>query len=78
MVIEMSLNSDIQKTFVQMILYFQKEINVICILFKFFLKTLVISFGQNLNKRWIFKVYIFILFKMKYLINKMQCNTLSQ
>jgi hypothetical protein len=28
MVIEMVLNCDIQKTFVQMILHFQKEINV--------------------------------------------------
>jgi hypothetical protein len=26
----------------------------------------------------IFKVYVFVMFKMKYLINKMQCNTLSQ
>ncbi len=25
-----------------------------------------------------FKVYVFVTFKMKYLINKMQCNILSQ
>jgi hypothetical protein len=25
-----------------------------------------------------FKFYVFIMFKMKYLITKMQCNTLSQ
>jgi len=25
-----------------------------------------------------FKFFIFIMFKMKYLINRMQCNTLSQ
>jgi hypothetical protein len=25
-----------------------------------------------------FKVYVFVMFKMKYLINIMQCNTLSQ
>jgi len=25
-----------------------------------------------------FKFYVFIMFKMKYLINKMQCNILSQ
>jgi hypothetical protein len=35
-------------------------------------------FGQIFNKIWIFKVYVFIMFKIKYLINKMQCNTLSQ
>jgi hypothetical protein len=29
MIIEMLLNNDIQKKFIQMILYFQKEINVI-------------------------------------------------
>jgi hypothetical protein len=34
--------------------------------------------SQNLNKTWIFKVYVFIMFKMKYLINRLQCNTLSQ
>jgi len=41
-------------------------------------KTLIISFGQNLNKIWIFKICVFVMFKMKYLINIMQCNTLSQ
>jgi hypothetical protein len=25
-----------------------------------------------------FQIYIFVMFKMKYLINRMQCNTLSQ
>jgi hypothetical protein len=33
MVIEMLLNNDIQKKFVQMILNFQKEINLLCTLF---------------------------------------------
>jgi hypothetical protein len=39
---------------------------------------LIISFGQNLNKIWNFNFYDFVMFKMKYLINKMQCNKLSQ
>jgi hypothetical protein len=38
----------------------------------------IISFEQNLNKIWIFKVYVFVTFKMKYLINIMQYNILSQ
>jgi hypothetical protein len=40
-------------------------------------KTSIISFEQNFNKIWIFKFYIFVMFKMKYLINNMQCNILS-
>jgi hypothetical protein len=27
---------------------------------------------------WIFRFYVFVMFKMKYLINRMQCNILSQ
>jgi hypothetical protein len=57
MVIEMLLNNDIQHFFVEMILNFQKEINVI----KYIIE----------NKIWIFKVYVFVMFKMKYLINRM-------
>jgi hypothetical protein len=58
--------------FVQMILNFQKEINVIMYIIEFFKrKTLIISFEQNFNKIWIFKVYVFVMFKMKYLINRM-------
>jgi hypothetical protein len=38
----------------------------------FFKKARIISFEQNLNKIWIFKVYVFVIFKMKYLIIK--CN----
>jgi hypothetical protein len=60
-----------------MILHFQKEINVIMYIIEFFLNR-IISFEQNLNNIWIFKVYVFIMFKMKHLINKMQCNILSQ
>ncbi len=55
-----------------MILNFQKKINVIMYIIKKKLKkTWMISFEQNLNKIWIFKVYVFVMFKMKYLINKM-------
>jgi hypothetical protein len=62
----------------QMILQFQKEINVIMYIFEFKKKTPIISFEQNFNKIWIFKIYVFIMFKKKYFINKMQCNILSQ
>jgi hypothetical protein len=72
----MLLNSDIQKKIVQMILHFQKEINLIIYIIEL-KKFWIISFEQNLNKIWIFKIYVFIMFKMKYLINKMQCDTLS-
>ncbi len=44
----------------------------------FIKKTWIISFEQNLNKIWIFKVDIFVMFKMKYLINRMYYNILSQ
>jgi len=57
--------------FVQMILNFQTEINVIMYIIEFFKKIRIISFEQNLNKIWIFKVYVFVMFNMKYLINKM-------
>jgi hypothetical protein len=47
----MSLNNDIQFLFVQMILNFQKEINVIMyIILIFKKKTQIISFERNLNK----------------------------
>ncbi len=39
---------------------------------------LIISFGQDFNKIWIFNVYVFVMFKIKYLINKMHYNMLSQ
>jgi len=41
-------------------------------------KNLNHSLWQNFNKISILKVYVIIMFKMKYLINRMQCNTLSQ
>jgi hypothetical protein len=34
-------------------------------------KTQIISFEQNFNKIWIFKVYVFVMFQMKYSINRM-------
>jgi hypothetical protein len=40
-------------------------------------KVQIISFEQNLNKTWIFKVYVFVIFKIKYLINKMQWKIFS-
>jgi hypothetical protein len=40
-------------------------------------KTLIISFGQKFSKILIFKVYVFVMFKMKYLINWMQCYRLA-
>jgi hypothetical protein len=68
----MLLNNDIQKKNVQMILHFQKEINIImCIIEKKFKINSNHSFEQNLDKIWIFKFYVFVMFKMKYLINRM-------
>jgi len=59
-------------------LHFQNETNVIMyIIEKKLNKNLFISFGQNFNKIWNFKVYVFGMFKMKYLINRMQCKILS-
>jgi hypothetical protein len=79
MVIEMLLNNDIPFFFVQMILNFQKELNVIMYIIEFFKKiSRIISFEQNLTKIWIFKVYVFVMFKMKFLINKVYYNILSQ
>jgi hypothetical protein len=63
----------------QMILHFQKEINVIMyIIEKIIIKFQSFHLDKIFNKIWIFKVYVFVMFKMKYLINRMQCNTLSQ
>ncbi len=47
----MVLNNDIQNIYIQKILHFQKEINIIMyIIEKNKNKTLIISFEQNLNK----------------------------
>jgi hypothetical protein len=69
MVIEMLLNNDIQFFFVQIILNFQKEINVIMYIIE--LKKSKLKCEQNLNKIWIFKVYVFVMFKVKYLLHRM-------
>jgi hypothetical protein len=74
----MLLNNDIQKTIVQIILHFQKKINVIMYIWGKKNLIQIISFEQNFNNIWICKVYVFVMFKMKYLINKMQCYILSQ
>jgi hypothetical protein len=47
MVIEMLLNNDIQFFCVQIILNFQKEINVITYIIEFFLKSKLESFHLN-------------------------------
>ncbi len=64
--------------FVEMILKFQKEINAIT----YNAKLKKIKFESfHLNKisiKYEFKVYVFVMFKMKYFINRMQCNILSQ
>ncbi len=77
MVTAMLLNNDIQIFFVQMVLHFQKEINEIMYIIEIKKKVQIISFEQNLNKTWIFKVYVFVIFKIKYLINKMQWKIFS-
>jgi len=61
-----------------MILNFQMEINVTMYIIEIKKKNWIISFEENFNKIWIFKIYIFVMFKMKYLRTKMQCNILSQ
>jgi hypothetical protein len=45
-----------------MILHFQKEINVIMYIIEIKKKTWIISFEQNFNNIWIFKVYVFVMF----------------
>jgi hypothetical protein len=53
-----------KKKIVQLILHFQKEINVMMyIIDSFYKKIQIISFEQNLNKIWIFKVYVFVILK---------------
>jgi hypothetical protein len=55
-----------------MILNFEKEINVIMCIIEFLKKKLEsFHLNKNLNKIWIFKVYIFVIFKMKYFLNWM-------
>jgi hypothetical protein len=49
---------------VQMILNFQKEIILIMYIIVIYKKNWIISFEQNLNKIWILKVYVFVMFKV--------------
>ncbi len=79
MVIKMLLNNDIQLFFYSNDFKLSKgnKCNYVHY-WNFKKKTQIISFEQTLNKIWIFKVYVFVMFKMKYLINRMYCNILSQ
>jgi len=54
-----------------MFLNFQKEINVIMYIIEKIQINVITSFGRDFNKIWNFKVYVFIILKMKYLINIM-------
>jgi hypothetical protein len=72
MVIEMLLNNDIHFFFVQIILHFQKEMNVIMSIIELKKKVNSNHFIWTKSQiRYEFKVYVFVMFKMKYLINKM-------
>jgi hypothetical protein len=66
-----------------MILHFQKEMNmivyiIIIIIIIIIKHTLNISSKQNVNEIKNFKVDVCVMFKMKYWINIMHCNTCSQ
>jgi len=69
MVIEMLLDNDIQFFFVEMILNFQKEINLIMYIIEF--KKRVNSNNFIWTKFQFSKFMFFVMFKMKYLINRM-------
>jgi hypothetical protein len=72
MYIEMLLNNDIQLFFCSNDFKLSKGNKCNYVHYWFFLKKIrIISFEQNFNKIWIFKVYVFVMFKTKYLINKM-------
>jgi hypothetical protein len=63
-----------------MILHFQKEMNMIVyiIIIIIIKHTLSISSKQNVNEIENFKVDVCVMFKMKYWINIMHCNTCSK
>jgi len=68
----MLLNNDINLFFLQTILNFQKEINVIMYIIEIYKKVNSNHFIWTKSRKiWIFKVYVFVIFKMKYLINRM-------
>ncbi len=61
MVIEMLLNNDIQLFFVQMILHFQKEMNVIMYIIEFKKKSKLESFHLNkISIRYEFSKFMFL------------------
>ncbi len=64
--------------FGQMILHFQKEMNVIVYIIIIIIKYILsISSKQNVNEIENFKVDVCVMFKMKYWINIMHCNPCS-
>jgi hypothetical protein len=67
----MLLNDDIQFYFFSNELKFQKEINVIMYIIEFFLKIKSFHFNKISIRYEFLNFYVFIMFKMKYLINKM-------
>jgi hypothetical protein len=72
MVIEMLLNDDIQVFFCSNDFKLSKGNKCDYVHYWIFYKKIkIILFEQNLNNTWIFKVYVFVMFKMKYLINRM-------
>jgi hypothetical protein len=71
MVIEMLLNNDIQLFFCSNEFKLSKGNKCNYVHYWIKKKIRIISFEQNFNKIWIFKVYVFVMLKMKYLINKM-------
>ncbi len=72
MVIEMLLSNDIQLFFCSNDFKLSKENkrDYVTLLNLKKKQIRIISFEQNLNKIWIFKVYVFVMFKMKYLVNR--------
>jgi hypothetical protein len=60
MVIEMLLNNDIQFFFIQMILQFKKEINVIMYIIEFFKKKLEPFHLNKISIRYEFSNFMFL------------------
>jgi hypothetical protein len=72
MVIEMLVNDAIQIFFCSNDFKLSKGNKCDYVHYWFFNKKIqIILFEQNFNNTWIFKVYVFVMFKMKYLINRM-------
>jgi hypothetical protein len=60
MVIEMLLNNDIQKKIIQMILHFQKEMNVIMHIIEIFKKKLESFHLNKISIRYEFSKFMFL------------------